>query len=177
MHRLLTARFLVLWLCLFSVGGWFAFKFWLSVNHGRVGSHSAPQTNIYEAYAGSASCRECHAEAFKKWAGSHHAEAERLIQTNRDQAAFAPAHFNRGVLLFHNGEHEEALDAFKAHVRLAPNDERGWFNRGLAAMKLDNYQEAVDSFKQALRLRPDYMPAQKALAKHSRKARVWGWPK
>ena len=30
-------------------------------------------------------------EAFKKWAGSHHAEAERLIQTNRDQTAFVPA--------------------------------------------------------------------------------------
>ena len=109
MHRLLTARFLVLWLCLFSVGGWFAFKFWLSVNHGRVGSHSAPQTNIYEAYAGSASCRECHAEAFKKWAGSHHAEAERLIQTNRDLAAFAPAReFKYGtqktLVKWHNGQ-------------------------------------------------------------------------
>ena len=109
MHRLLTARFLVLWLCLFSVGGWFAFKFWLSVNHGRVGSHSAPQTNIYEAYAGSESCRACHAEAFKKWAGSHHAEAERLIQTNRDLAAFAPAReFKYGtqktLVKWHNGQ-------------------------------------------------------------------------
>ncbi len=48
-------------------------------------------TNKYSAYAGSASCLECHAEEFKKWAGSHHAEAERLIRTNRDQAAFDPA--------------------------------------------------------------------------------------
>lgn len=43
------------------------------------------------AYVGSASCRECHAEAYQKWAGSHHAEAERLIQTNRDRTAFDPA--------------------------------------------------------------------------------------
>jgi tetratricopeptide (TPR) repeat protein len=43
-----------------------------------------------QTYAGSASCRECHEEAYKKWAGSHHAEAERLIQTNRDRVAFDP---------------------------------------------------------------------------------------
>ncbi len=46
---------------------------------------------VYADYVGSKSCRECHEEAFKKWAGSHHAEAERLIQTNRDRLAFDPA--------------------------------------------------------------------------------------
>ena len=94
MLRSLTAHILVMWLCLFGVLfslGWFALKFWLPANHESVGSHSASQTKIYEAYAGSASCRECHAEAFNKWAGSHHAEAERLVQTNRDLTAFVPA--------------------------------------------------------------------------------------
>ena len=112
MRRPRTVRWLVTWLCLFGVGGslgWFAFKSWMPVNHGSAGSHSAPQTNIYEAYVGSASCRECHAEAFKKWAGSHHAEAERLIQTNRDQAAFVPAReFKHGTqktfVQWHNGQ-------------------------------------------------------------------------
>lgn len=42
-------------------------------------------------YVGSASCRECHPEAFQKWAGSHHAEAERLVVTQRDRTAFDPA--------------------------------------------------------------------------------------
>jgi tetratricopeptide (TPR) repeat protein len=51
---------------------------------------SSDNASLYAAYVGSASCRECHAEAFTKWAGSHHAEAERLVQTNRDQAAFVP---------------------------------------------------------------------------------------
>jgi hypothetical protein len=90
----LTARLLALWRFLFGIGdslGWFALKFWLPVNHRSSGSHSASQAQIYEAYIGSASCRECHPEAFKKWAGSRHAEAERLIQTNRDQTEFAPA--------------------------------------------------------------------------------------
>lgn len=49
------------------------------------------EPDVHASYVGSASCGECHPDALKKWAGSHHAEAERLIQTNRDLAAFAPA--------------------------------------------------------------------------------------
>jgi len=44
------------------------------------------------AYAGSESCRSCHAEAYANWQKSHHALAERLVATNLDQAAFDPAH-------------------------------------------------------------------------------------
>lgn len=51
----------------------------------------APLQNLYSNYVGSASCQECHPDAHKKWAGSHHAEAERLVETNRDWAAFVPA--------------------------------------------------------------------------------------
>jgi tetratricopeptide (TPR) repeat protein len=51
----------------------------------------AQTNNDFGAYAGSASCRECHAQAYQLWAGSRHAEAERLVSTNRDRPAFAPA--------------------------------------------------------------------------------------
>ena len=44
-----------------------------------------------EDYAGSASCRECHPEAFKLWANSHHGLAERRINPTLDDAAFKPA--------------------------------------------------------------------------------------
>jgi tetratricopeptide (TPR) repeat protein len=44
----------------------------------------------HAGYVGSASCRECHAQACQIWAKSHHAEAERLVQTNLDRAAFVP---------------------------------------------------------------------------------------
>ena len=58
------------------------------------GSAAATETNrlslIFSNYAGSASCRECHPEAFDKWSHSHHAEAERLVQTNLDLRAFVP---------------------------------------------------------------------------------------
>ena len=43
------------------------------------------------AYAGSASCRECHAEAYDRWSKSNHGLAERPVEAGRDQAAFVPA--------------------------------------------------------------------------------------
>ena len=41
-------------------------------------------------YGGSASCRDCHAEEFSAWAGSHHALAERAPAA-LDEAAFVPS--------------------------------------------------------------------------------------
>lgn len=45
---------------------------------------------VYAAYGGSASCRECHAEAYENWAKSHHAWAERLPNPLMENAAFVP---------------------------------------------------------------------------------------
>lgn len=42
------------------------------------------------AYGGSASCRECHAEAFGAWTKSHHALAERNVAESLDRNAFEP---------------------------------------------------------------------------------------
>ena len=36
-----------------------------------------PENEAFVQYAGSESCRECHAAAFDRWKGSHHALAER----------------------------------------------------------------------------------------------------
>src|SRR5690242_13079729 len=51
----------------------------------------ADERTIFAQYGGSASCRECHAEAFDLWEGSHHALAERPVQPDRDRGAFDPA--------------------------------------------------------------------------------------
>ena len=42
------------------------------------------------AFSGSASCRACHPHAYDVWAGSHHAQAERLVQEKLDRPAFDP---------------------------------------------------------------------------------------
>src|SRR5690606_28434972 len=44
------------------------------------------------AYAGSASCMECHQEAFDEWKTSHHALAQRDLDPALDDPAFKPGH-------------------------------------------------------------------------------------
>jgi tetratricopeptide (TPR) repeat protein len=49
------------------------------------------EKSAYAQYAGSASCRECHEEAYELWANSHHGLAERLPSPTLDETAFVPA--------------------------------------------------------------------------------------
>ncbi len=49
-----------------------------------------PSPAEYPAFAGSASCRECHQEAYDNWAGSHHALAQRNMDPKRDDEVFSP---------------------------------------------------------------------------------------
>jgi predicted CXXCH cytochrome family protein len=42
------------------------------------------------AFAGSASCAECHAEIAQRWRSSHHASAERAVDAELDRTAFDP---------------------------------------------------------------------------------------
>ena len=53
---------------------------------------AASDVTIFAAYGQSPSCQSCHAEAFKNWAGSHHALAERTVDAARDSSAFEPSH-------------------------------------------------------------------------------------
>jgi tetratricopeptide (TPR) repeat protein len=46
---------------------------------------------VFSAYAGSASCRGCHREAYDRWTGSHHARAERGVDPGVDRGFFDPA--------------------------------------------------------------------------------------
>jgi tetratricopeptide (TPR) repeat protein len=48
------------------------------------------EKQIYAAYSGSGSCRECHEEEYEAWTKSHHALAERLPDAKLDDVAFVP---------------------------------------------------------------------------------------
>jgi len=69
------------------------------------------QKQVFASYAGSASCRECHREAFDAWAVSHHGLAERPIDKKRDQSAFDPprafTHVSQSTALRWQGEAAE----------------------------------------------------------------------
>ncbi|OYW69660.1 MAG: hypothetical protein B7Z21_00925, partial [Verrucomicrobiales bacterium 32-60-5] len=48
------------------------------------------EKTAFAQYAGSQSCRECHADQFAKWRGSHHGLAERKPDPKLDDPAFVP---------------------------------------------------------------------------------------
>lgn len=52
---------------------------------------------LQTGYAGSASCRECHAEAYNLWAKSNHGLAERPVEAALDGVAFESAHSSAGL--------------------------------------------------------------------------------
>lgn len=70
------------------------------------------ESKVFATYAGSASCKECHAEAYDLWARSHHGLAERLPETKLDQAAFAPARS------FSHGTQQTSVHARSNHYAL-----------------------------------------------------------
>lgn len=52
----------------------------------------ANDQETFANYAGSESCRDCHAQAYSKWTNSHHALAERKVDAQLDRPAFEPAY-------------------------------------------------------------------------------------
>lgn len=50
-----------------------------------------PDDQVHAEYAGSASCKECHAEAYQKWLDSNHGMAEREYRKDLDGEGFSPS--------------------------------------------------------------------------------------
>lgn len=75
--------------------GWIAFQAAKGSSSGKGGNVQrfglSDQVETYATYGGSASCRECHEEAYEAWAKSHHGLAERAPDPALDAAAFEPA--------------------------------------------------------------------------------------
>lgn len=57
----------------------------------RAGFEIEDQTSAFARYGGSASCRECHEEAYQLWRNSNHGLAERIPLPHREDPAFVPA--------------------------------------------------------------------------------------
>jgi predicted CXXCH cytochrome family protein len=50
-----------------------------------------PEAETFAQYAGSATCRDCHATAYEHWSASNHGLAERPVREELDATAFDPA--------------------------------------------------------------------------------------
>jgi tetratricopeptide (TPR) repeat protein len=62
-----------------------------------------PEDKAFAQYAGSASCRDCHSEAYHAWKHSHHGLAERPLDPAIDRVAFDPPR-----LISHGSQTSEA---------------------------------------------------------------------
>jgi predicted CXXCH cytochrome family protein len=63
---------------------------WMALRAERPTAAADDDAATFARYAGSASCRDCHAEQFTAWQGSHHGLAERAVDPSLDRAAFEP---------------------------------------------------------------------------------------
>ncbi len=81
-----------------AVAGLLLFNRSNRLNPVTAGNGSSPESfalsdekPTHAAYGGSASCKECHEEAYELWAKSHHGLAERLPDPKLEEPAFEPA--------------------------------------------------------------------------------------
>lgn len=62
--------------------------------------------------------------------------------------------FDRGMVLIHQGDIEQALKEFNSAIELEPNFPAAVANRGVAHLKLKNYGRALDDLNRAVGMEP-----------------------
>ena len=93
---------LVLVAVLLGIVGLIAWALWPEKNYTEVPVDVLPakavtpfvmsdEKAVFAEYAGSDSCKQCHAVEFEKWKGSHHGLAERKPNDELDLSAFSPS--------------------------------------------------------------------------------------
>jgi tetratricopeptide (TPR) repeat protein len=107
-----------------AVGGGAAWLLWPGPGHTEVpvelaavaepeAFEMAPEDRVYAGYAGSESCRECHAEEHAKWKESNHGMAEREPKAELEDPGFVPgqtfAHGTQTTEVRKNGEDYEVV--------------------------------------------------------------------
>lgn len=80
---------------------------------GNIAPAVEPEAQAYAGYRGSASCRECHAEAYDLWAASHHGHAERPPRAELDGEAFDP------LRTFRHGTQTTSVRLAGSHFQIA----------------------------------------------------------
>ena len=70
------------------------------------------------------------------------------------QAVSAETYFRRGDANYAMGQHQEAIAAYDAAIRLQPDFVNAYNNRGLAKEKLGQHQAAITDYERAIKIDP-----------------------
>lgn len=62
---------------------------------------------------------------------------------------------NAGVVAYHNGHYEKALELFEKCIEIDPEFTEGYNNLGLTCTELDMEERATEAFKKAIEMNPD----------------------
>lgn len=62
---------------------------------------------------------------------------------------------NTGVVAYHNGHYDKALELFEQCIEIDPEFSEGYNNLGLTCTELDMEERATEAFKKAIELNPD----------------------
>jgi hypothetical protein len=86
--------------------------------------------------------------------GLCHRAAVSSARKGRRVAGHVRAHFDRGIAWAQNGDYEQALDAWRQALGLAPDLAEAYAAMGSVYMALGCWQEAVHSYQQAIQAAP-----------------------
>ncbi|MGH7943506.1 MAG: tetratricopeptide repeat protein [Opitutaceae bacterium] len=85
----------------------------------------------------------------------------------RAKPDYLEAHNNLASALFQAGRAAEAIEHYRAAIRLQPSYAEAHFNLGLVLSRLGRSAEAITAYAEAVRLRPDDERAKGELARLS----------
>ena len=63
--------------------------------------------------------------------------------------------FDKGVLLFKQGQHQKAIETFSKLIEIAPGNADAYKNRGVSYMKQEKFDLAIEDFEKAKELFPE----------------------
>lgn len=83
-----------------------------------------------------------------------------LAEEERKRAAAEARRINNaGVMAYHNGQYEKALELFRSAIAMEPSLTEAYNNLGLTYTEMNDEKKAVEAFKKAIELSPELAAA------------------
>lgn len=82
-----------------------------------------------------------------------------LNATSTDSAVAAQRFNDSGLMLYEEGNYEEAATAFRQALKLTPQNAEAHYGLGITQYSLKAFKDSLESLKQAIRYKPDWPEA------------------